>query len=185
MGEVHNFPNFSSSHIPTELKLKHIYSNFVFLTKISQIWNGLDLGNIFPSNPQSLIYPWNSDDILTRSHFLAITEVNIKVNPGKWTQKKDIHLIHLANAAKQLLLEQWRNMWNSPPDVSFTIMIMADSSGRGSQTPHTWGRQKAEKHCEDLVVSWLLMITDQFVYELYISNTKEHAAACPGQMSWT
>lgn len=26
--------------------------------------------------------------------------------------------------------------------LSCTAVIMADSSGRGSQVPHTWGRQK-------------------------------------------
>lgn len=29
-----------------------------------------------------------------------------------------------------------------PLDVSFTAVITADSSGRGSQVPHTWGREK-------------------------------------------
>lgn len=103
----------------------------------------------FPSNPPSVIYPWNSEDILTRSHLLAVTEVNPKANPGQWVQRKDIHLIHLANAAKQLLLEQWRNQWTLHL-VSASLLWSWQTLQAEAAKYHLHGEGESRKHCDFL-----------------------------------
>lgn len=133
----------NSSWIKTKAHLWRIYFP---PTKLSQFKNGQDLGNIFHSKSLTFNllfkYQWH----LLRGHFLAIAQRLIfKANPGKWVQKKQCILqIHPANAANQLLLGQWNgeNLRNSPLGVNFTVMLLAAISGRGSQVPYPWGRQK-------------------------------------------
>lgn len=158
-----NFSNFKC--IPAELKLKHIYGGFFFPpTNLSQFKNGQDLGNIFHSKSLTFNllfkYQWH----LLRGHFLAIAQRLIfKANPGRWVQKKQCILqIHAANAANQLLLGQWNgeNLRNSPLGVNFTVLLLAAISGRGSQVPYPWGRQK-QKNIVKTELFWLLMIIHQ------------------------
>ena len=142
----------------------HLWRIFPPPTNLYQLKNGQDLGNIFHSKSLTFNllfkYQWH----LLRGHFLAIAQRLIfKVNPGRWVQKKQCILqIHPANAANQLLLGQWNgeNLRNSPLGVNFTVMLLAAISGRGSQVPYPWGRQK-QKNIVKTELFWLLMIIHQ------------------------
>lgn len=104
------------------------------------------MGNIFSSKSLKFNLPlkqwWHS---YKKPFSWYCTEVDFKANPGTWVQKKKVHSPNsLSKCCKSTSTwtTKWRNLWHSPVDVSFTVVLMAATSGR---SPTSTGKAKSRK----------------------------------------